>query len=79
MENDNIIPEEMKQIKEAINDVNINQINTVKIIVNNHKTYMKNFQKLQEYNKINDMTNAIFEMRISRIEDLLNNIFEKIA
>ena len=34
--------------------------------------------KMQEYNKIEDMTNQVFEMRMSNIEDLLFKISAKI-
>ena len=40
---------------------------------------MKKLQKLQEYNEISDMTNTVFEMRISKIEKLLDDIYSKIA
>lgn len=70
---------EIKQIKEVVDEIKYNQEKTIQIIEKNHKTNMKKFSKLQEYNKISDMTNTIFENRISRIEKLLDDIYSKIA
>lgn len=70
---------EIKQIKEVVDEIKYNQEKTIQIIEKNHKTNMKKFSKLQEYNEISDMTNTIFENRISRIEKLLDDIYSKIA
>ncbi len=70
---------EIKQIKEIVDEIKYNQEKTIQIIEKNHKTNMKKFSKLQEYNEISDMTNTIFEDRISRIEKLLDDICSKIA
>ena len=35
------------------------------------KEIMKKLMKMQEYNEISDMTNQVFEMRLSNIEDFL--------
>lgn len=70
---------EIKQIKEIVDEIKYNQEKTIQIIEKNHKTNMKKFSKLQEYNEISDMTNTIFENRISRIEKLLDDIYSKIA
>ena len=37
----------------------------------NLKEIMKKLMKMQEYNEISDMTNQVFEMRLSNIEDFL--------
>lgn len=37
----------------------------------NFKEIMKKLMKMQEYNEISDMTNQVFEMRLSSIEDFL--------
>ena len=37
----------------------------------NFKEIMKKLMKIQEYNEISDMTNQVFEMRLSNIEDFL--------
>ena len=37
----------------------------------NFKEIMKKLMKMQEYNEISDMTNQVFKMRLSNIEDFL--------
>lgn len=70
---------DIKQIKEVINEIKYNQQKTIQIVEKNHKTNMKKIEKLQEFNEINDMTNTVFEERILRIEKLLDDIYSKIA
>ncbi len=63
-----------------------NQIEEINVILNelkdgqellsnqsqkNFKEIMKKLMKMQEYNEISDMTNQVFEMRLSNIEDFL--------
>lgn len=63
-----------------------NQIEEINIVLNelkdgqelfsnqsqkNFKEIMKKLMKMQEYNEISDMTNQVFEMRLSNIEDFL--------
>ena len=70
---------DIKQIKELINEIKYNQQKTIQIVEKNHKTNMKKIEKLQEFNEINDMTNTVFEERLLRIEKLLDDIYSKIA
>ena len=42
-----------------------------------HKVNMKNFQKLRTFNEICDMTNQVFEKRLSHIEQLLSQMVKK--
>ena len=70
---------DIKQIKEVINEIKYNQQKTIQIVEKNHKTNMKKIEKLQEFNEINDMTNTVFEERLLRIEKLLDDIYSKIA
>ena len=70
---------DIKQIKEVINEIKYNQQKTIQIVEKNHKTNMKKIEKLQEFNQINDMTNTVFEERLLRIEKLLDDIYSKIA
>lgn len=37
----------------------------------NFEVIFKKLMKMQEYNEISDMTNQVFEMRLSNIEDFL--------
>ena len=70
---------DIKQIKEVINEIKYNQQKTIQIVEKNLKTNMKKIEKLQEFNEINDMTNTVFEERLLRIEKLLDDIYSKIA
>lgn len=38
------------------------------------KTILRKIEKMQEFHEINDMTNQIFEWRLSRIEEQLNQM-----
>ena len=63
-----------------------NQIEEIKVLLNeiikgeeelsestqkNFEVIFKKLMKMQEYNEIADMTNQVFEMRLSNIEDFL--------
>ncbi len=64
------------QINELLNGIRETQKNTQKTMLENHKVNMQKFNKLIEFNKIADMTNTVFEKRISSIEKLLYEIFK---
>lgn len=64
------------QINELLNEIKEEQKNTQETITKNHKVNMQKFNKLIEFNKIVDMTNTVFEKRISSIEKLLYEIFK---
>lgn len=63
------------QINELLNEIKKEQVKLKKDIANNHKVNMQKFSKLIEYTKIADMTNTVFEQRISSIEKLLYEVF----
>ena len=42
------------------------------------KTILRKIEKMQEFHEINDMTNQIFERRLSGIEEELNQMKQKI-
>lgn len=65
------------EINEVLNEIRNEQINQRKMVEQNHKVNMQKFAKLLEYNEISDMTNQIFEKRISNIEKLLYEVFKK--
>lgn len=71
------LKELIEQINEVLNEIKNEQINAKKMIEQNHKVNMKKFSKLIEYDEISDMTNQIFEKRISSIEKLLYEVFKK--
>ena len=61
---------QIEEINELLNKIRNEQIN--------FSVIMSKLMKMQEYNKIADMTNQVFEMRMSNIEDLLFKISAKI-
>lgn len=75
---ENITLEELiVQINEVLEEIKNEQINMKKMEEQNHKINMKKFSKLIEYNEISDMTNQVFEKRISNIEKLLYDVFKR--
>lgn len=79
MDNKNPVADyQIKEINELLNDIRNEQINLSESIQKNFSVIMSKLMKIQEYNKIDDMTNQVFEMRMSNIEDLLFKISSKI-
>lgn len=69
---------QIEEINELLNDIRNEQINLSENLQKNFSVIMSKLMKMQEYNKIEDMTNQVFEMRMSNIEDLLFKISSKI-
>lgn len=67
----------VEEINEILNEIRNEQVNQRKMLEQNHKVNMKKFSKLLEYDEISDMTNQVFEKRISSIEKLLYDVFKK--
>ena len=65
------------EINVLLNELKNEQIEITKNIEKNHKVNMQKFSKLIEFNEICDMTNQVFERRLSAIESKLNSIIEK--
>ena len=65
------------EINILLNEIKKEQIEMSNKIEKNHKVNMQKFSKLIEFNEICDMTNQVFERRLSAIERKLNNIIEK--
>lgn len=65
------------EINEVLNEIKNEQVNQRKMLEQNHKVNMQKFSKLLEFNEICDMTNQVFERRISHIEKLLYDVFKK--
>lgn len=64
------------QIYELLIEVKNEQKNLKEVMISNHKVNMQKFSKLLEYDEICDMTNTIFERRLSSIEKLLYEVFK---
>ncbi len=61
----------IEAIKELLNQLKQEQTNLSEQTQKNFKVIMQKLMKMQEYNEISDMTNQVFEMRLSNIEDFL--------
>lgn len=66
----------IEEINKVLKEIKDEQINQRKILIKNHKVNMQKFSKLIEFNEIMDMTNQVFERRISSIEALLYEVFK---
>ena len=73
---DKTLEELIIEINAVLEEIKKEQIDIKKITEQNHKVNMKKFSKLIEYNEICDMTNQVFEKRISSIEALLYEVFK---
>ncbi len=71
MLNDNEIQEFLEEVNELLNEIKNEQIKLAENVEKYHKVNMKNFEKLKDFNEICDMTNQIFETRLSNIEQTL--------
>jgi hypothetical protein len=69
---------QIEEIKEALDVIKNEQTNLSENLQKNFSVIMSKLMKMQEYNKIADMTNQVFEMRMSNIEDLLLKIGAKL-
>ncbi len=62
---------QIEEINVVLNEVKNEQELLLEQSQKNFKEIMKKLMKMQEYNEISDMTNQVFEMRLSNIEDFL--------
>lgn len=65
------------QINEVLKEIKNEQVNMKKMIEQKHKVNMQKFSKLIEYDEICDMTNQVFEKRISNIERTLQIMIQR--
>lgn len=63
--------DQIEEIKALLNTVKEEQESLSEQTQKNFKVIMQKLMKMQEYNEISDMTNQVFEMRLSNIEDFL--------
>ena len=73
---DKTLEELIMEINVVLDEIKKEQINVKKMTEQNHKVNMQKFSKLIEYDEICDMTNKVFERRISSIEALLYEVFK---
>lgn len=62
---------QIEEINELLNELKNEQVNLSEQTQKNFKVIMQKLMKMQEYNEISDMTNQVFELRLSNIEDFL--------
>lgn len=62
---------QIEEIKVLLNEVKQEQEGLSEQTQKNFKVIMQKLMKMQEYNEISDMTDQVFEMRLSNIEDFL--------
>lgn len=63
--------DQIEEIYVLLNELKNEQENLSEQVQKNFKVIMQKLMKMQEYNEISDMTNQVFEMRLSNIEDFL--------
>lgn len=67
----------INEVEELLNEIKMQQINLGKQVEKYHKVNMKKFAKLNEFNEICDMTNKVFDKRITNIEILLKQALKQ--
>lgn len=68
------LEKQIEEMNQNLNELKNNQLEELQILQKNHTINMKKLDKLQEYNKIADMTNQVFERRLSSIEQALKKL-----
>lgn len=68
------LEKQIEELNKTVEEIHYNQTEEIMILHKNHTINMKKLDKLQEYNKIADMTNQIFEMRLSGIEQAIKEL-----
>lgn len=71
VENQETLKSLIAQIQELLNELKNEQNNIAKNLNKHHSVTMQKLQKLKEFDEIADMTNQVFERRISNIEKML--------
>lgn len=64
----------IEQIYVLLNEIKEEQQSLAENLQKKFSVIMSKIMKMEEYNKISDMTNQVFEMRMSNIEDFLYRI-----
>lgn len=65
------------EIQELLNEIKNEQTNMAKEMERHHKVTMRKLDKLREYDEIADMTNVVFEKRLTNIEQALMKVLSK--
>ncbi len=73
------LEEQIEEINKVLKELQYNQTEEMILLQKNYATNMKKLDKIQEYNKILDMTNQIFEKRLSGIENAIKQLNNSIG
>lgn len=73
------LEEQIVELNKVLKEIQYNQTEGIMLLQKNHATNMKKLDKLQEYNKISDMTNQLFEKRLSGIENAIKQLNNSIG
>ena len=68
---------QIEEINVVLNELKDGQVLLSNQSQKNFKEIMKKLMKMQEYNEISDMTNQVFEKRISNIERTLQIMIQR--
>lgn len=68
MINEKDLKNKIDEIYTILDELQINQIEQFISIQKNQSSIIKKIEKLQEYNEIDDMNNALFDKRLAIIE-----------
>lgn len=63
----------IEEIYNLVNEIQLNQIETFLNIQKSQGIIIKKIEKLQEYNEIDDMNNALFDRKLNKIENYCKN------
>ena len=64
----------IEEIYVLLNEIKEDEQSLAENVQKKFNVIMNKIMKMEEYNKISDMTNQVFEMRLSNIEDFLYRI-----
>lgn len=72
------LEQQLEEIYVILKTIQLNQENQAVVNQKNNAASMKKLSKIQEFNQIADMTNQIFEIRITGIEESVKNISNEV-
>ena len=72
------LEQQLEEIYVILKTIQLNQENQAVVNKKNNAASMKKLSKIQEFNQIADMTNQIFEIRITGIEESVKNISNEV-
>lgn len=73
------LEEQIVELNKVLKELQYNQTEEIILLQKNYATNMKKLDKLQEYNKISDMTNQLFEKRLSGLENAIKQLNNSIG